>query len=389
MKIKLFTMIVLATCILVAVVTAILLYSSKTSDLQTRNSQFKIEMEKLSPYAYINGDEILLTSTQHKTQNDIYSYSISTGKTTQITHKTDTSEVFPTGNEKYLAWLENSSSKSEKDKIVLYDRQTMKSKVFSNPEFDCTGQILFEDYLIWREQKNESGKLKVGFSAYKISTSEIFEICSLDFGNSTGFGCDGKNAVWSKYNGDLCQIIVFNLETRTKQIISHENLKASTPKIDGDIIVWEDHRNYGSGDIYAYVISKKCEVAIDTRKDINSKNPRIKGNKIVYLSRYAQDKENNFITFASINPETPSPEITDICTRKSIKFTPKTDGKWAIWEEKDSLNSKHSKVVAFHLEDNFETTITDDGRFSLIKNGLCIWFAQDKGKLVANGIRLK
>jgi len=148
---------------------------------------------------------------------------------------------------------------------------------------------------------------------------------------------------------------MYDLSSKKETMVEpYPNFAIGRPVIYGNIIVWEDKRNYinsddwrrYNGDIYMYDLSSKKETKI-----AYGSSPSIYGNKIVWHTGDSMDPRGDIYMY-----DISTKKITQISHSKSAYF-PNIYGSKIVWEDGRNGNSD---IYMYDLSTKKETQITSN-----------------------------
>jgi beta propeller repeat protein len=148
----------------------------------------------------------------------------------------------------------------------------------------CRSTVL-GDYVTWLQTTEDC--FTYVLKGYQISTQDSFTIHLSCYGKH--YQRDGNYVVFSSANGSYVDISCYNLSTRINTVICSADEDQLCPDIHGNIVVWEDYRNEGFGDIYMYNLVTQQETPIENNENLYSRRPMTNGNVVVYETRYETD----------------------------------------------------------------------------------------------------
>jgi beta propeller repeat protein len=102
--------------------------------------------------------------------------------------------------------------------------------------------------------------------------------------SQAGMDLSKDYAVWMNADDSTHAIYLYDIEEEEETRIVADGRRKSTPKVDGDYVVWIDYRHNNDGDVYLYNISKQKEQRITGDLAVPSEL-NIQGNYIVWTDR--------------------------------------------------------------------------------------------------------
>jgi beta propeller repeat protein len=141
------------------------------------------------------------------------------------------------------------------------------------------GVVAFEDY--GTDDIRDIGFIKSGSTA----RPTFIDPSSMDKANPD---IDGDWIVYQQLDDGKADwnIYAYNINTQQLIQVTRDPATQQSPRISGDLIVWEDNRN-GKWDIFMYNLKKDLTTAV-TFDDVDDREPSVSGSNVVW-TRFEQD----------------------------------------------------------------------------------------------------
>jgi FOG: PKD repeat len=189
---------------------------------------------------------------------------------------------------------------------------------------------IYDNTVVWQDTRN------VNYEIYTLGLSNKKET-SIPVSGSVGYpSIYGNKIVYLKESSPLGNIYMYDLATKKETMINnYPNYAIGKPVIYGNIIVWEDKRNYinsddwnrYNGDIYMYDLKTMKETKI-----AYGSSPSIYGNKIVWHTGDGMDPRGDIYMY-----DVSSRKTTQISHSGSASF-PNIYGNKIVWEDSRNGN---------------------------------------------------
>ena len=256
----------------------------------------------------------------------------------------------PRVDERYVTWVIYNGE----GKVWYYDTQTGKRDMVANVPGDQNNPDISGGKIVWDDSRNgcsdiysydiTSGKEDIVYSSGSnkfhpaISNDVVvFEDYGTDDIRDIGYKKAGgtnrpvfieENSL-DKANPDVdgdwivyqqlddgredWNIYAYNIATQQLVQVTRDPQPQQMPRISGDLITWEDHRN-GKWDIFMYNLKKDLTTAV-TFDDVDDREPSISGSNIVW-TRFEQDGSSDIYM---INLQIPTTYIVSAGPGNQIK----------------------------------------------------------------------
>lgn len=140
---------------------------------------------------------------------------------------------------------------------------------------------------------------------------------------------DGDRVVWQEHTGGQYDIHLKDLQTGAEQAITADAAYQASPRISGDLVVWEDYRNdpnpsdtYYDYDIYMYDLTSGQESQLAGGHPIQAR-PAVDGETVVWEDTTAGNYDVWMETVPDttppvISPQAPAPGASGICPAPAV-----------------------------------------------------------------------
>lgn len=338
-------------------------------------------------YPSIAGNKVVFSTraSGDDTNNDIKMYDVDASTTSTISSDANKTECYPDINDNYIVFANKSIASIDSWDIVLYNRQTQTSSTISNRQGLEVMPKIAGNYVIWKEHNPGTDAIY----AYNLTTSQTITVRDGSL-NSQVFGVpesDGQMVVWVDFRNNNPDIYAFNLSTSTGFAVCTNQAEQYYPDVDGNYIVWEEHRNdyensdtdHDKGDIYGYYIPTSSEVIVDNQVGVTTIYPRISG---LYAVCHASVC-SNLMAPARIGlyPMPPSPPLVPcngsyIDTQISIKGPPQINGNWVVWQDERNASTTAIDIYGYSISGSSEFVLCNqsgDQVLPVIKGNIAVW----------------
>lgn len=240
-----------------------------------------------------------------------------------------------------------------------------------------------------------NGSADFNLYGYDTRTGTEFPVCTAP-GRQTYHDLSGDYYVWQDYRNSPTNVPpeymnadIYAMDRRTGQEFPLGTAEWSqiTPKISGDIVVWQDARAWWMNDynIYGYNLSTGEEFQI-THDLAPQFSPAISGNYVVWMD-YRNDNSDIYGIDLSTGEEFP------ICLNSSGQGLPAIDGNYVVWQDfRNRLpgGSGQGDIYGYDLLTRTEFLIAggmDDQNLPQISGNLVVWqqMPQDGGTIQIYG----
>lgn len=193
-------------------------------------------------------EDMLVWVNTYNGKNSIYMYDIGTATTTQITSDADYTVADPDVYGNYIVWSDRRDGNSD---IFMYSIFKEEETQLTKNDYDQIHPSIYEYTVVWEDYRNYNADIYLHYILYYLL-----------------------------YGGDAWD---YNHPVFTGGIGEIDRWNQSNPKIYGDLIVYQDFRNYTWDIYYATFINPIVAVSQPVVNESRSQtNPVVWGNKVIW-----------------------------------------------------------------------------------------------------------
>ncbi len=175
---------------------------------------------------------------------------------------------------------------------------------------------------------------------------------------------DGDLIVWDDYRNGNWDVYLYDLSTGTERRVTTNSANQTSPAVSADRIVWEDDRN-GNLDIYMYDLSAGKEVRI-TDETASQWHPVIDGDRIVWYDVRGADLDLYLYDIASGTE-------TRISCSPVTEWWPAISGDLVAWEDNRNGNGDIYLYDAATQTQRRITTNTARQAYPALSGDILLW----------------
>lgn len=316
-------------------------YEQKITDLDIPEG----ESGPLQDNPRIDGDLVVWADNRlGGGDNNIHAYNLQSNQEQQITFN-DRSQSQPSISGNKIVWLDQRNQipyENNNYDIYMYDFETGQEAQITTDMDKSDNPDISGDKIVYRDARGDGWHVYM----YDISTGQERRLTDVNAGALREPRISGTKVVYADHRTGDPQIFMYDISTNQETQITSSYRGAFMPDIDGDKIVWIDHRNTlpeqanTMQDVYLYDISTGIETLITTHTHDNYEDvnyARVSGNYIVWI-----DNRNT----------NPGLYLYDIQTGQSSKisasaYKPDISGDKIVYEDSRVVTNKD--IYVYHI----------------------------------------
>lgn len=248
----------------------------------------------------------------------------------------------------YIVWSDNRNDTGNGDlDIYAYQISTNREFVVVKAPGKQWLPSIAGDYIVWEDYRNGNADIY----GYQISTATVFPIVT-EVQNQLFPQTDGVNVVWHDQRGGTADIYRFLLAGAGGSSYPVEIGAGDQwyPQVAGDYIVWQDYQN-GYNDVYLYQISAAIKTNITSGTATSSQyQPQLNGDYVAWI-----DNRNGSDDIRAYRISSGSP--INVAVQAGQQRNPRISGNRVVWQ--DNRNGNFD-IYAYDLSTNTETRLTSN-----------------------------
>jgi beta propeller repeat protein len=247
----------------------------------------------------------------------------------------------------YIVWSDNRNDTGDGDlDIYAYKISTGKEFVVAKAAGKQWLPSIAGDYIVWEDYRNGNADIY----GYQISTATLFAIAT-EAQNQLSPHTDGVNVVWHDMRNGNADIYRFQLAGAGGAAYPVETGAGEQryPQVAGDYIVWEHYQSYI--DVYRYQISTGIKKNISNAAG-SQYQPQLDGDYVVWLDNRGVSEGGGLYAYRLSDDSS-----TRVASQPGQQLNPRISGNRVVWQ--DNRNGNFD-IYAYELVSNTETRLTSD-----------------------------
>ncbi|MFS0558618.1 hypothetical protein [Brevibacillus sp. 179-C9.3 HS] len=292
----------------------------------------------------IYGDYILFAKKDSKKKLQLHLYDLDEKELVPI-GSSGGKPKDPSGHDRYIAYVTESK---KNDTIVLYDVDTNKSKVISNPEHDASRPVVSSHYVVWYVEREDA------LFSYDIRKGVQKQITDEDDDQKPSeklYEIDGERLLWVNVDGRP-EVIITDLSTGKHTEVTTVRNEPLSVDLYKNYATWVVEEGSKSASIVLYDIEEDDETEI--RDNVKVEKAEIGDNFVVWSEDTGNSKTGWDLNYYNIDRQRVNPLLryTD-----GDQKNPQASRNMILFED-NRLSSK-GKEFYFELYDFEEDSYTD------------------------------
>lgn len=295
---------------------------------------------------------------EHQTSGDLYAYSISNGRTKQLTDDSNDQSHVHLYQDEYVY--------ADDDDLRLGEIGEKATKRIATNIAGKTGPKMYGDFILFAKK---DGKKKLQLHLYDLDEKEEVPLGSVAGKPSEARGHDRYIAYVSDSKRNH-SIVLHDLEKDTNKVISNPEHDATRPVVSSRYVVWYDEKEEA---LFSYDIQKGVETQITNEDDDQTPSDKlyeIDGDRLLWVN--AERREEVIITDLSTGKH------KEITTLRSEPLSVDLYKNYATWVLEEGSN--RASIVLYDIEEDDETEIRDNVKVEQAQIGddFVVW-SEDTG----------
>ncbi len=264
----------------------------------------------------------------------------------------------------YIVWSDNRNDTGDGNlDIYAYQISTHQEFVVTKTPGKQWLPSVAGDYIVWEDYRNGSADIY----GYQISTKTVFPITTA-IQNQLFPQTDGVNVVWYDQRGGTADVYRFQLAGAGGSVYPVETGVGDQwyPQVGGDYIVWQDYQN-GYNDVYLYQISTGTKTNITSGTPNSSQyQPQLQGDYVVWID----NRSGNDDIYAH---RISTGGLINVAVQAGQQRNPRISGSRVVWQDN---RSGDFDIYSYQLPNGGETRLTShtaDQTLPQIAGDMVVW----------------